>query len=165
MKPTRPCPQPRLHGLRVAQRVAAFAWAAPNTALGLVAGLAVLGLGGRVQLVSGAIEFHGGALGRFIARPGGFGAITLGHVVLGTDDRVLAVLRVHERVHVRQCERWGVFFLPAYALSSAWQVLRGRGPHADNFFEKEAFAAEACHPARQHAGAVESSRGRARPAP
>ena len=31
-------------------------------------------------------------------------------------------LRDHEQVHVAQYERWGVFFVPGYLLSSAWLV-------------------------------------------
>lgn len=127
-------------------RLAAYLWAAPNTGLGLGAGLLVLGLGGRVSVVRGVAEFHGGRLGRLLARlphPLCFGAMTLGHVVVGIDEHQLVVLRAHEHAHVRQYERWGVLFLPAYAASSAWQVLCGRGVHRDNFFERQARAAEA----------------------
>ncbi len=126
-------------------RGAAYAWAGPNSVLGLAAGLAVLALGGRVQRHSGALEFHGGLCGRLAASLPGrlrFGAITLGHVIVGADAAQLAALRAHEQVHVRQYERWGPFFLPAYAVSSAWQLLRGRRPHADNAFERQARALE-----------------------
>jgi hypothetical protein len=41
-------------------------------------------------------------------------AITLGHVVLATTESALKKTRSHERVHVRQYERWGPFFIPAY---------------------------------------------------
>ena len=44
--------------------------------------------------------------------------MTLGHVVLGRSAAALAETRAHERVHVTQCERWGPFFVPAYAASS-----------------------------------------------
>jgi hypothetical protein len=43
-------------------RAAAYAWAAPNTALGIAAGLVVLCLGGRVRFVAGTAEFHAYAL-------------------------------------------------------------------------------------------------------
>jgi hypothetical protein len=134
---------PPMKPRRRASRAAAYLWAAPNTLLGLVAGLALLGLGGRVELRSGAAEFQGGRCGRFFASlplSFRFGAITLGHVILAVGADELAALREHEHAHVRQYERWGPFFLPAYALSSAWQVLRGRRVHQDNFFEQQARA-------------------------
>jgi hypothetical protein len=71
---------------------------------------------------------------------GGVAALTLGHVVLGMSRAALAHTRAHERVHVAQVERWGPFFLPAYALASLWALLRGRNPYRDNPFEREAFA-------------------------
>lgn len=123
----------------------AYAWALPNTALGLLFGLLILGLGGRVQVVAGVAEFHSGIAGRFFAsrpHPFCFGAITLGHVILGTCHRQLAALRGHEHVHVRQYERWGMFFLPAYALSSLWEVSHGRCGYRNNYFERQAYAVE-----------------------
>lgn len=96
-----------------------------------------------MRLCEGALEFGGGALGRLIARlPPRFGfcAITLGHVVLGVDEHTLDEVRAHERVHVRQYERWGPLFVPAYLLSSLEQLWRGRRPYMDNFFEREAYA-------------------------
>lgn len=127
-------------------RIAAYAWAAPNTALGAVFGLVMLCLGGRVRFVSGAAEFHGGLVARAIrALPGPvpFGAITFGHVILGRSAGVLEACREHEHVHVRQYERWGPFFLPAYAASSVWQIVHGRRAYRDNYFERQAFAADA----------------------
>jgi hypothetical protein len=50
----------------------------------------------------------------------------------------LAQTRAHERAHVRQYERWGIFFLPAYLLASAGAWLRGAAPYADNVFERQA---------------------------
>ena len=55
---------------------------------------------------------------------------------------MLSSLRAHEQVHVRQYERWGLFFVPAYLVSSLWQLLRGRHIYRDNCFEREAFGAE-----------------------
>ncbi|MDO9199072.1 signal peptide prediction [Rhodoferax sp.] len=127
-------------------RLIAYTWAAPNTALGALAGLVMLCLGGRVQIVAGVAEFHGGWAGSCVtALPGRFrfGAMTLGHVILGISQTELCALRAHEHVHVRQYEQWGLFFLPAYALSSVWQVAQGRSAHRNNFFEKQAYAGEA----------------------
>jgi hypothetical protein len=69
---------------------------------------------------------------------------TFGHVILGVDEATLAAVRAHEQVHVRQYERWGPFFGPAYLLSSLLQLLRGRSPYRDNLFEREAFAKAGC---------------------
>jgi hypothetical protein len=67
-----------------------------------------------------------------------FHAITLGHVILGTDPPTLARLRAHEQVHVRQYERWGPLFFLAYPAASAWLWLRGGRPYRDNPFERQA---------------------------
>jgi hypothetical protein len=120
-----------------------YTWAAPNTALGILFGLVFIGLGGRMQVVAGVAEFHGGSAGRFFAsrpHPFCFGAMTLGHVILGTCQKQLTALRTHEHVHVRQYEKWGMFFLPAYALSSLWEVGHGRNGYRNNYFERQAYA-------------------------
>jgi hypothetical protein len=66
-------------------------------------------------------------------------------VILGVDRATLAAVRAHEQVHVRQYERWGVLFVPAYLASSAVQLLRGGRPYLDNRFEREARASDAAH--------------------
>jgi hypothetical protein len=140
---------------RIAWRTAGYLWASPNSALGALAGLAVLCLGGRARYHTGTLEFGGGLLGKLVERLPArcrFSAITFGHVILGIDESVLAQARVHERVHVRQYECWGPFFLPAYALSSAWQLACGRCAYRDNFFERAAFATEAETRMQRHAG-------------
>jgi hypothetical protein len=115
-------------------------WAAPNTLLGIV--FSTLAIGGRIRLVDGALEAHGPALKwclRHLAPlRNGVAAITFGHVVLGCDAESLEWTREHERVHVRQYERWGPLFLPAYLLASASALLRGRHAYLDNRFEREA---------------------------
>ena len=68
--------------------------------------------------------------------------MTLGHVVLGLDRAAHRRTRRHERVHVRQCERWGPLFLPAYLLASAYLWLKGRSAYYDNPFEREAYESE-----------------------
>jgi hypothetical protein len=57
-------------------------------------------------------------------------------------------LRKHEHVHVRQYERWGVLFIPAYVLSSLWQVLRGRSAYSANHFERQVQSRLEVRPAR-----------------
>lgn len=66
------------------------------------------------------------------------GAITLGHVVLGADARCLAESRGHERVHVRQYERWGALFPLLYAAASLAALALGRSVYAGNVFERQA---------------------------
>ncbi|MES2264836.1 MAG: signal peptide prediction [Pseudomonadota bacterium] len=129
-----------------AGRIAACLWAGPNTLLGLLAGGAVLCFGGQAQRIRGVVEFSGGLLGAVAAAmpaPMRFSAITFGHVILGVSKAELSAVREHEHVHVRQYERWGPLFLPAYAASSAWQLICGRHGYRDNFFEREAYAADA----------------------
>jgi hypothetical protein len=130
---------------RIARRLLAYAWTSPNTLLGAALGLLMLGFGGRLRLHEGVAEFSGGRLEVLLARVPPrlrFSAITFGHVVIGVSEPVMAAVRRHERVHVRQYERWGPLFLPAYLLSSAWQLARGRSPYRDNYFERAAFAVE-----------------------
>ena len=66
-----------------------------------------------------------------------------GHVVLGRDLMLLEMTRPHERVHVRQCERWGIFFLPAYGIASLIALARGGSMYRDNGFEREAYGDKA----------------------
>jgi hypothetical protein len=129
-------------------RIAKYGWAAPYSLLGLVFGCIAVLLGASVRKVAGAVEFGGGALGRMLHRLPpwmSFSAITFGHVILGADHVTLARLRAHEQVHVRQYERWGPLYLPAYITCSLVELLRGRNPYRDNYFEREAYAkADAC---------------------
>jgi len=118
------------------RRVARVLWAAPNTLIGLALGLLLLPLGARIRQVGGALEIA--ARRQPPRRPWPFAAITFGHVILGTHAQALERLRAHERVHVRQCERWGPLFLPAYLLAGAWQGLRGRDVYWHNPLEVEA---------------------------
>jgi hypothetical protein len=115
----------------------AYAWAAPTTAVGLCAGALTLASGGKVQRRLGTLEFHGGFSRRFAERFG-FAAMTLGHVIIGRDAASLDSCRDHEQAHVRQVERWGGAFIPAYLLASAWAWSRGRHYYRDNWFERDA---------------------------
>jgi len=124
-----------------------YLWVFPTTAVGLLFLLPTLVTrGGRAQWIAGVLEIHGGFTAWFLNRatrlwmPGGAAAMTLGHVVLGVDAATLARTRAHERVHVRQCERWGPLFLPAYLLLSLIQWCHGRDAYYDNPFEREAYA-------------------------
>lgn len=118
-------------------RTLAYTWAAPTTSVGLMMGVLTLTTGGRVQRRRGVLEFHGG-LARWYFERSGFAAMTLGHVILGRDEECLEYCREHEHVHVRQVERWGPFFIPAYLGSSVWQHLQGKRAYQDNWFERDA---------------------------
>jgi hypothetical protein len=124
-------------------RMLSYLWALPTTLIGLVfVPLAMLTRGG-VRVVSGVVEVYGGWVEIFLRRctllPNGASAMTLGHVVLGRDETQLDLTRAHERVHVRQVERWGPLFIPAYLIASLIQWARGKRAYDDNPFEREAF--------------------------
>jgi hypothetical protein len=134
------------------ERWLTYAWASPASALGLLVALLAADRGASVAIVDGVLEVAGTRLAKVLARwarLARFNAITLGHVVIGASPAVLAHCRAHERVHVRQYERFGVLFFPLYAASSGLQWLRGRRPYWDNHFEREARLASAatCAPA------------------
>lgn len=122
----------------------AMLWAGPNSLLGVFIGCLTVLTGGKAQVRRGVLEFHGGfarwLLG--ILPAGEILAMTLGHVVIGVSDVALEIARDHEHVHVRQYERWGPLFLPAYILNSLWQWCKGRRPYRDNFFERQAYGEE-----------------------
>jgi hypothetical protein len=95
--------------------------------------------GGRVAPAHGVLEAWGGFARRLLrSTPIGAQAMTLGHVVIGRDRVSLDRSRAHELIHVRQVERWGPLFFPAYLAASAWAWLRGRHYYRDNCFEREA---------------------------
>jgi len=123
-------------------RVLAIFWASPYSLLGLAIGAVGLCTGGRARFRDGAIEFYGGAVKWLIVRlpSGQFTlAITFGHVILGQTDAALDVAHGHERIHVRQYERWGPLLGPAYLGCCAVLWLLGRRPYRDNPFEREAY--------------------------
>lgn len=120
-----------------------YVWVSPATAVGAVGVLLARWEGGQCTVVDGVLEATGPRLLRRLSRTsavgGGIRAITLGHIVIATDSESLRVTRRHERVHVRQYETWGPFFIPLYLLCSGWQAFRGRHPYLDNPFEVEAY--------------------------
>ena len=65
--------------------------------------------------------------------------MTLGHVVLGRSAAALDLSQAHELVHVRQYERWGPLFIPAYLLCALVLHVRGKDGYRDNPFEREAY--------------------------
>jgi len=137
--PTGRTPRARSRSLRLA----AYAWAAPTTLLGLAAGALTLLTGGDWERRDGVVEFRN-AFARALleSRILHASAITLGHVILARDDASLERYRAHEHGHVRQAERLGPFFLPVYFLAAGYAALRGRHHYHGNWFEvnAEAFA-------------------------
>ena len=122
--------------------VARCAWASPATLVGLLLSLLAFAVGAKGRMVEGAYEIAGGRIARgllMLPRCCRFGAIPFGHVIIGVDHAALARCRLHEHVHVRQYERWGVLFFPLYLSSSLLQIVRGRDPYLNNSFEREAF--------------------------
>ena len=121
-----------------------YAWTSPTSCLALPYLIAAL-VGGRITLVDGVIECSGpgvAAILRRLAPRRAIDAMALGHVVAARTPLVLEQTRAHERVHVRQAERWGPLFVPAYLLASLVALARGGDPYFDNPFEVEAFAGE-----------------------
>ena len=128
------------------QRITRYLWASPATAVGLLFSLVAVCAGATPRIVDGVVEVAGGRLRYFhwlLPPCARFGAITFGHVIIGLDHSLLSSVRAHERVHVRQYERWGALFFPLYLASSMAQLICGRHPYLDNAFEREAWATSA----------------------
>lgn len=118
-----------------------YLWALPVTLFGLIWAMVAGLTGGRIARVSGVLEVSGGWLRWLLPKlaPGiRVAAITLGHVVLATDQVMLDRTRLHERVHVAQCERWGPLFPLLYCAASLRAWRRGLHYYRDNAFELEA---------------------------
>ena len=113
---------------RSLRRVLAYVWASPWSLVGLL----LAPLFSRRRVESGVLVCEGASW------PGRLGwrytAITFGHVVLCVTATTESLMR-HELAHVRQYERWGPLFLPAYLLGSLWAVLTGKHYYRDNPFE------------------------------
>lgn len=119
----------------VTSRLVRYLWSAPTTLLGLAASFASLTtprLAGSILL---SVSDRGFA-SWFLTRRG-YCALTLGHAVIVTPGAPFDVID-HEMVHVRQAERWGPFFLPAYLAAMIVVRFRGGNPYWDNPFEAEA---------------------------
>lgn len=126
---------------RVLRRAAAYLWASPVSIAALPAVALGTATGGRARVHQGVLEAGGGLLKPILRRavPGfEIGAITLGHVVLGATEDLLSECRAHERVHVRQYERWGILFPVLYLAASLLALARHGSAYADNTFERGA---------------------------
>jgi hypothetical protein len=126
------CPTPRPPTDTRVKRLLAYLWASPNSLLGLL-----LALGGRHwHWREGVLEVSGAWLPRLCGRH--VEAVTLGHIILARHPDCLTRWREHERVHVRQYERYGPLFLPAYFGLAAYTYLRGGHPYRDHPLERQA---------------------------
>ncbi len=105
------------------------------------------------RITGGVLEISSPALSWFLRGPWframsggpGFAAATIGHVIVARDAACMNHCRVHEHVHVQQCERWGAVFPLAYVvagLHTAWRARRWSAYYWDNPFEREARGAE-----------------------
>ncbi len=120
---------------RYAGRAVRYLWSSPTTLVGLAASAASLSVPRPTGSVLVSTASRGFA--RWFLSRRGYCAITLGHLVLLTRDAPPEVL-LHELVHVRQAERWGPLFIPAYLVAMLTVRLRGGNPYWDNPFEAEA---------------------------
>ena len=140
-------PNGRSGGFAVSKgrRLILYAWAFPNTLVGLLFAVTAMLPRGRMQFVDGVLEAHGPLISLILRHcvpiPNGASAITFGHVVLARDSRTLDATRAHERVHVRQCEIWGPAFIPAYLIAGLWALMTGTGAYMGNYFERRARSA------------------------
>ncbi len=127
-------------------KIVVYLWTSPTTLAGCLLLIPTLCTGGRCRVVDGVLEVSGGFATFFLKHctllKGGATAMTLGHIVLGRDELAHDLTRSHERVHVKQAERWGPFFFPAYGLASLIALLKGQRPYRDNRFEREAYDRE-----------------------
>ena len=105
-----------------------YLWAAPWSLLGAV----LTPFFRRRVVVRGVLLAEGAAWPRRLGWK--YRAITLGHTVLSVDELDPETFD-HELVHVRQYERWGPLFVPAYLVASLAALFRGGHHYRDNAFE------------------------------
>jgi hypothetical protein len=118
-------------------------WAVPWSLFGLAIGGLGLISGGRVRRNGRTLEIWGGYLPTILSVfpfYSGSPVATFGHVVLGRTECYLDACREHQLVHVRQYERWGVLFVPAYLLCAIVLWFQGKRVYYDNPFEQQAFS-------------------------
>ncbi|HEV3475406.1 MAG TPA: hypothetical protein VG602_08575 [Actinomycetota bacterium] len=117
-------------------RALLYVWTLPNTLLGLVLGALSFR---RPRVVAGVLAFEGSTGSLWVVRRLRRSAVTYGHVVLSVPT-LRGALLAHELHHVRQYERLGIFYIPAYVL--IWLVT-GYRRHP---FERSARRAETRSP-------------------
>ena len=119
-----------------------YLWAAPWSLLGAVLSVFFR----RRAVVRGVLLAEGASWPRRLGW--NYRAITFGHTILSVDELDLETFD-HELVHVRQYERWGPLFVPAYVLASVLAWLKGRHHYRDNPFEVSARESAARRPGHE----------------
>ncbi|MCX8099434.1 MAG: hypothetical protein N3F11_10620 [Casimicrobiaceae bacterium] len=108
---------------------------------------------GRIRWRDAALECYGPGCAWFLRGPWfrllsggvGYAAASIGQLIIGCDAQSLDRCHEHERAHVRQAERWGLFFPIAYIVAGVGAIRRAGSLSAfywDNPFEIEARQAE-----------------------
>lgn len=126
------------HWLNMAWR---YGWPGAYTVLGFWLMLAPWSGTRRWIVYRGTIGIVGPAVAKLLVLApirGGAAALTLGHTILAVSEAAFYETWDHEVVHVRQYERWGIFFVPAYFACGWWQWMHHRDAYWDNPFEVEA---------------------------
>ncbi len=131
--------------VRFILRCLAYIWASPWT-LAALALAAISSFGGTsIHRCGSVLGCYGGPIEWLLRKapiPGGAAAMTFGHTILARNRKSFDRTLLHELVHVRQYERWGPFFVPAYLCFSIILAISGRDAYRDNPFEKEAFESD-----------------------
>lgn len=122
-------------------KILGILWASPVTLPALLIAMLFCSRHANLRYRQGAIDCSGPSVARaltWLPTRGQVVAITFGHVIFSRDENTAATWCAHERTHVSQYERWGIFFPPAYAIASAIAWTHGQCPYRDNMFEREA---------------------------
>jgi hypothetical protein len=127
-----------------------YIWALPVT----LAGRLVAWVGGAEYALSMPsdwtrhyVALEGGLCDRFF-KHFRFAAFSWGAVIVYAQARYLENARLvrHERRHAQQAYWFGPLLPFAYGLCALWELAHGRRAYADNWFERDARAAEPPRP-------------------
>ena len=116
-------------------------WAAPITLVALLVAMLLCLRHAKLRYRLGAIDCLGLPVADtldWLPTTARVDAITLGHVIFSRDEHIATTWCAHERIHVRQYERWGIFLPLAYGIASVIAWTNGECPYRDNAFEREA---------------------------
>jgi RHS repeat-associated protein len=125
---------------RMSLDLAGKAWSSPNTAIGLVWGLAGAPFGTRISIDNNAIQFENHP---FMMKSG---AITLGNTIsygsgVGPEKQlgrgILTTFGTHELQHTYQGQFLGPLYLPIHMIAIGVSVFTSGNTHHNNFMEGE----------------------------
>ena len=122
-------------------------WALPLTLLGVLSGIPILLLRGRVYAIRDSTPalLIRGPIADYLLEHHPFGpmsAMAIGHIIIADRHGMTKQILTHELAHVRQASLWGVLFPIAYFAASLWAWLRGQDAYWNNVFEVAARNAE-----------------------